>query len=101
MMDRVRFFDEAAEEVEQQRAWYRERSEIAEASFLHELDHAITVVTEAPQRWPQYIGGTRRYVFRKFPFSLVYFVEDETVVIAAVEAELKEPGYWTDRLAKR
>jgi len=101
MSDRIRFFEEAAEEVEHERAWYRERSEIAETSFLRELDHAIAIVTEAPHRWPQYIAGTRRYVFPKFPFSLVYFVEGDTVVIAAIEAENKEPGYWTDRLKRR
>lgn len=101
MTARIRFFEDAALEVEEQRAWYREKSEVAEESFLRELDHAIEIVTEAPHRWPVYIAGTRRYVFRKFPFSLVYFLEDDTIVIAAVEAENKEPGYWVKRLHKR
>jgi len=101
MSERVRFFEEAAGDVEQERAWYRSRSETAEASFLRELDHAIEIVTEAPHRWPDHIAGTKRYVFRKFPFSLVYFVEDDSVVVVALEAENKEPGYWTGRLRKR
>jgi len=98
MTERVRFFEEAADEIEHERAWYRDRSETAEAAFLRELDHAIDVVTEAPHRWPKYTGVTRRYVFPKFPFSLVYFVEDGIVAVVALEAENKEPGYWTNRL---
>ena len=70
-------------------------------SFLRELDHAIATVTEAPHRWPRYIAGTRRYVFPKFPFSLVYFVEDARVVVVALEAEHKEPGYWRKTLGRR
>jgi len=46
----LRFFDEATDEAEEARRWYRERSETAEAAFLRELDHAIELVLEAPQR---------------------------------------------------
>jgi len=40
-MKSLSFFEEAAEEIEQERQWYRERSVVAEASFLRELDHAV------------------------------------------------------------
>lgn len=59
----VEFFDDAAAEIEQDRAWYRKRSEMAEAGFLRELDHAIEQVTDAPAQWPYYLAGTRRYLF--------------------------------------
>ena len=98
---RLRFFEEAAEEVERERHWYRQRSESAETSFLRELDHAIEAVLESPHMWPRYIAGTHRYVFRTFPFSLVYFVEDDTVVVVSIAADHKKPGYWRDRMPKR
>jgi len=52
MRNPPQFFEEAAEEVEREREWYRERSPTAEAVFLRELDHAIESVSEAPLRWP-------------------------------------------------
>lgn len=100
MSDSIRFFDEAAEEIEHERSWYRQRSFTAEESFLREVDHAIEVVTDAPHRWPRYLVGTRRYVFPTFPFSLVYFTEQDTVVVVALESEHKRPGYWRARLSK-
>ena len=69
----LQFFEEASEEIEHERSYYRERSITAEAAFLREVDHAVAVVSEAPLRWPFHIENTRRYVFPSFPFSLVYF----------------------------
>jgi plasmid stabilization system protein ParE len=94
----VHFFEEADEEVEERRRWYREQSETAEAAFLRELDHAVGVVLDAPRRWPQYIAGTQRYVFSTFPYSLVYFVENETIQVVAVAHQKRRPGYWLKRL---
>lgn len=98
MSVRIRFFEEAAEELEHDRRWYRERSANAEEGFLRELDHAIEVVTEAPYRWPEYLAGTRRYGFPTYPFSLVYFIDEDVVVIVSIASENKRPGYWRDRL---
>lgn len=94
------FFEEASEELEDARRWYCERSEAAEAAFLRELDHAIRIVTEAPNRWPKYGSGTRRYVFPTFPYSLVYVLENEVIHIVAVAHEKRRPGYWRERLRR-
>jgi hypothetical protein len=94
----LQFFEEAGEEVEHERSYYRQRSTTAEAAFLRELDHAVSVVSEAPLRWPIHIENTRRYVFPSFPFSLVYFVENETIFVVSLESNSKRPGYWRERL---
>ena len=97
-MKQLRFFEQANEEVEESRSWYRERSESAEAAFLRELDHAVEVVLDFPRRWPEYLGGTRRYVFPSYPYSLVYFIESDTVSVVAVAHHSRRPGYWRKRL---
>ena len=94
----LQFFEEAEQEVEIHREWYRKRSESAESGFLRELDHAITQISEAPHQWPRFLGGTRRYVFPKYPFSLVYFVEGDVINVVAVAHENRRPGYWRKRL---
>lgn len=100
-MTTLRFFDEASDEIEHERRWYRGRSEQAEAAFLKELDHAITMVEESPNIWPAYLAGTHRYVFPTFPFSLVYFLEDDVVLVVSLASESKRPGYWRDRLRRK
>jgi plasmid stabilization system protein ParE len=98
VISRLRFFKEAAAEIEHERGWYRDRSHVAEASFLRELEHAFEAVAQNPDTWPHYLGGTRRYVFPKFPFSLVYFVESGSFYVVALAAEHRPPGYWLERL---
>ena len=97
----LRLFREAADEIEHERGYYRRRSPAAETAFLRELDHAIEVVLDSPNRWPQYLAGTRRYVFPTFPFSLVYFEEGDHVFVVSLASEWKRPGYWRDRLHGR
>jgi toxin ParE1/3/4 len=92
-------FEDAADEIEHERGWYRERSDAAEASLLRELDHAFASILEAPGRWPEYIAGTRRLVLPTFPFSLVYFTENDTVLVVALASQRRRPGYWRKRLS--
>lgn len=97
----LEFFEDAAAEVEQDRAWYRERSESAEVGFLRELDHAIQQVADAPAQWPQYLAGTRRYVFPIYPYSVIYFVENDVIRVVAIAHDKRRPGYWRKRLRER
>src|SRR3954453_16466206 len=96
----VSISEEALAEIEDSRAWYRKRSHSAEAAFLHEVDRAIDVVAGAPHRWPAYLRGTRRYVFKTFPYSLVYVIEDEIVNVIAVAHDKRRPGYWRKRISR-
>jgi len=97
----LEFFEDALVEVDEDRAWYRHRSESAEAGFLRELDHAIQQVTDAPTQWPHYLAGTRRYVLPTYPYSLVYFIEDAVIRVVAVAHDKRRPGYWRKRLHNR
>jgi toxin ParE1/3/4 len=97
----LEFFEDALAEVEEDRAWYRSRSESAEAGFLRELDHAIQQVTDAPAQWPRYFAGTRRYVFPTYPYSLVYFIEGSVIRVVAIAHDKRRPGYWRERLRNR
>jgi toxin ParE1/3/4 len=96
----VSISEEALAEIEESRAWYRKRSQSAEAAFLHEVDHAIHLVAGAPRQWPLYLSGTRRYVFTTFPYSLVYLIDEDIVNVVAVAHDKRRPGYWRDRVTR-
>jgi len=79
-------------------AWYLARSRGAAEHFLAELDRAIGLIMEAPERWPPYVHDTRRYVLYKFPCCLIYTASGSLVRIYAVAHAKRRPGYWKDRL---
>ena len=78
--------------------WYRERSVRAAERFIAELERAIDLIVEAPNRWPEYLHGTRRCVLLKFPYSIIYRASEARITIFAFAHAKRRPGYWKDRL---
>jgi plasmid stabilization system protein ParE len=94
----VRFHPAAAQEVESTYEWYAARDVSAAHGFREELRQAVDVVAESPQTWPRYGRRARRYVFPRYPFSLVYIVRGDVIEVVAVAHGRRRPGYWRSRL---
>ena len=87
----------ATAEAREARLWYMERSLAAAEAWMSELDHAINLIAEAPDRWPELPNGRRRYVMQRFPFILVFRIRTDDVRLLAVQHGRRRPGYWKDR----
>lgn len=98
MTRRLEYLDEALDEAEEAARWYAERSPAAAAGFADELDVAAAVIEQAPEAWPPYDHGTRRFLLRRFPYYLVYRIDPTRVVVLAIAHARRRPGYWKDRL---
>ena len=85
-------------EIEIADTWYQQRSADAAFEFVTELSDALQDIRQAPDRWPQYLHGTRRYVLNRFPFSIIYLDSPESVMIIAVAHSKRKPGYWKRHL---
>ena len=68
----VDFHPEASLEADAAFDNYRERSPRAAESFYLELETALTAIQDSPERWAEYLHGTRRFMLRRFPFVVVY-----------------------------
>jgi len=93
----VEFHPEALEEAAAARDWYAERSAVASRAFVSELTNAVEQVVETPEMWPSYEESTRRYVFPRFPFSLIYRASEDKIQIIAVAHSKRKPRYWKKR----
>ena len=63
-----------------------------------EIDAAVAAIEQNAEAWPLYVHGTRHYLLRRYPFSVVYRIEDATILIVAVAHGHRRPGYWASRL---
>jgi plasmid stabilization system protein ParE len=70
---------------------------MAADAFMAELDAAVALIAEAPERWPERSDGRRRYVMRRFPFILVFRILRDHVRLLAVQHGHRRPEYWKDR----
>ncbi len=93
----VEIHPDAVAEAEAARKWYQVRSVDAAGAFLAELDLAVHSIRTAPELYPRYIGGTRRYLMRRFPYLVVYQHLEEKVRVVAVAHCRRRPGYWKTR----
>lgn len=94
----VEFHEEASEEYESAFDWYLERNETVAWHFAVEVDLAIEAISEAPQRWPEGIYGTRKLLLRRFPFVVIYRELPSVIQILAVAHGSRKPGYWKSRV---
>ncbi len=94
----VRYHQGASADVKSAVAWYRGRSPKAASDFVEELDRAVDTIREAPERWPMGKNNTRRFLLWRFPFSVIYSVQEGVIVIWAVAHGSRRPEYWTRRL---
>jgi toxin ParE1/3/4 len=95
----VALHPEAVAEASAAAQWYRERSASAADAFLGELDRAVEKIAEAPEMSPRCVRGTRRYVLRHFPFSIVYRDVSGSIEVIAIAHGRRKPDYWKDRLS--
>jgi len=94
----VRFLAPAQRELDDAVAWYNEQVIGLGLEFLDELDRAVRRVLAFPLSSPEIEPGIRRCRLARFPYGLIYGVDDETVVIVAVAHLHRRPRYWIDRI---
>jgi len=107
-MSREVVVDEAAvEEAEAQASYYAERAgnEVAlrfaaeiEAIYLGLADNRFVGANHPRVKFRVPI---KRVFLDRFPFAVVFFVDNEIVHVVALEALRKRPDYWRSRLRRR
>jgi plasmid stabilization system protein ParE len=95
---KVRFLTLAQQEVDQAVAWFEERAEGKGVDFLDELDRIVRLIKAYPLAATQIDQEIRRRLFARFPYSLIYGIDHNTIVVIAVAHSRRAPHYWVDRL---
>ncbi|HMH42292.1 MAG TPA: type II toxin-antitoxin system RelE/ParE family toxin [Pyrinomonadaceae bacterium] len=94
----IRFLSVANREVDNAVQWYEAREEGLSREFLDELDRVVRLVRRYPFAGMQIEPALRRFLFTRFPYSLIYGIDEETIVVIAVASQHREPTYWSDRI---
>jgi len=95
---KVRFLALAQSELDDAVEWYNEQATGLGLEFLDELDRAIRRSLAYPLSCPEIEPGLRRCLLARFPYGMVYGLDDDTVVVVAVAHLHREPRYWSDRI---
>lgn len=85
-----------AEYAEAVQYYNRQRPEVAQA-FINAVENAIYRIRESPESWSAIEEDVRRYLTQRFPYGILYTVEEDYILILAVMHCSREPGYWKER----
>lgn len=66
--------------------------------FIQNIDSALLSILEAPEAWTEIEQDIRRKLTRVFPYSLLYTIEPDVILVVAVMHCHQAPGYWRSRL---
>jgi plasmid stabilization system protein ParE len=95
----IRFLTLAQQEVDEAFAWFNEKDDGKGVDFLDDLDRAVRLVKNYPYASAEIEPEIRRRIFPHFPYSLIYGIDDQIIVVIAVAHFHRAPRYWVDRLS--
>ena len=87
----------AEDDARQAFLWYAERSPVAASDFQQLITRAAEDLAETALVWPEREPGIRIRVLDRYPYTLMYRVKGDEVLIIAVAHQKRKPGYWRGR----
>lgn len=94
---RVRLDPAAKLEIRQAALFYEDCREGLGQEFLDSVESAFEQIERHPAVWRILKGRFRRYLLQRFPYGVIYVVDDGVIYIPAVMHLKRKPGYWVSR----
>ncbi len=66
--------------------------------FRDEVKKATNRILEYPEAWSVEKGEIRKCLLHKFPYKLLYSIEQDHIFIIAVAHQHRKPGYWIEEM---
>ena len=99
MIREVIFKPEAERDFAEAYQWYEERDRGLGTELKRAIDACVSRMQRHPELFPvAHQSNVRQGVIRRFPYSIFYLVEKETIYVIAVFHASRDPQAWKDRV---
>ncbi len=95
---KIEFLSPAEDEFLNSINYYNKESQGLGYEFALEVQKAIERIVQYPDAWTKLSKRTRKCRVNRFPYSVIYYYDNNLILIVAIMHLAKEPGYWKDRL---
>jgi len=93
----LHFHPEAKKELHQSVEYYEKKASGLEDEFLNEVVRTLDLIKAYPILGYPLKDSTRRMLVQRFPYSLIYSVQDDHIIVYALMHFHRRPGYWKSR----
>ena len=90
----VRFLQPAQYELDEAVEYYNAQVLDLGRAFLLEVLAGLERVCQFPIAWHPFSQHARRCQLRRFPYGIIYTVENETILVIAIGHLHRSPEYW-------
>ena len=97
----IEFHAAAQAELDASIAFYESHVEGLGERFLKQVEETTGRIVSSPDAGAPLTGGLRKRLVPGFPFTMIYRVLDDHVVILAIAHQHRRPGYWQQRAEHR
>lgn len=87
----------ARRELDDAALWYERHQAGLGVQFVDEVNHAIGLAAEHPQRYPIMRSNVRCVRVRRFPYSVFYQIKTDRIIVLAVFHARRDPAAWRER----
>jgi hypothetical protein len=97
-VNRIRFHELAGKELLDTRDYYDDLVYRLGEKFVIEVERCLNIIRTNPLAYPVIKQNVRKAVVIKFPFSILYRVNDDVIYILAIMHQKRNPKYWVERI---
>jgi plasmid stabilization system protein ParE len=92
------FHPEAEVEFDAAIDYYEDREPGLGYDFAVEVHSTLENILSFPKAWPIFEEDIRRCQTRRFPYGIIYAVNEDVIFVLAVMHLHRDPEYWKNRL---
>lgn len=97
-MYRIKISEEAELDLEDAYGWYEGQVKQLGSEFIRVIDKSLITIQKNPLACPLIYRNVRRKLLPRFPYMLLYFIEDNIIFIFACFHVKRDPTQWKRRL---
>ena len=89
---------EAEDDLKEAFYWYEDKRTGLGYDFLLQVDAGINFIYRNPEIHSIEYKGTRKHLIKRFPYKIIYLVEEEKIIILAVMHGKRRPDLIKKRI---
>jgi plasmid stabilization system protein ParE len=92
MKYRVIVRPEAEDDLKEAYSWYEDKRTGLGYDFLLQVDAGLNFIARNPNIHPIEYKGTRKHLVKRFPYKIIYLVQNEQIIVLAVIHGRRSPA---------
>ena len=94
----VKISEEAELDLEETFSWHESQVKQLGSEFIRVIDKSLTTIQKNPLACPLVYRNVHRKLLPRFPYMLLYFIDDNIIFIFACFHVKRDPKQWKRRL---